>query len=114
MNIDSAVMINAASIPPSNRPIGKRKKKPLNNPIRKTTIALPIKDFSIWKLYQKTFVEMAGIEPACESVMREPATNLVQSIWDSELKTEQKTHCPARIDFPQTSSNQRNQRELEL
>ena len=57
---------------------------------------------------------MAGIEPACESVMREPATNLVQSIWDSELKTEQKTHCPARIDFPQTSSNQRNQRELEL
>ncbi len=57
---------------------------------------------------------MAGIEPAYGPVMREPATNLVQSIWDSELKTEQKIHCPARIRCPRTSPSQKSQRELEL
>lgn len=46
--------------------------------------------------------------------MRELATNLVQSVLDSELKTEQKTHYPASIECPQNLPNQENRRELEL
>ena len=59
-------------------------------------------------------METAGIEPAYGPVMRELATNLVQSILGDELKTEQKTHHPASIKCPQNLPNQENRRELEL
>ena len=55
---------------------------------------------------------MDGIEPSSEPVIRKLATNLVQSILDGELKTEQKTQRPVRLVCSQTLPNQKGQRKL--